>query len=89
LGNALRFPRNQSSHHEKKCGHQRLNWGELLGLKQTLSKSGTHVLLAIHSKNYSFLVFALNREAPTSANIIKAPGVTTATANTAESFNLL
>jgi hypothetical protein len=43
---------------------------------------------SIQFMSYSFLVFELKREAPTSANKIKAPGVTAATAITAESFNL-
>ena len=38
--------------------------------------------------DYNFLVLVLKRETPTSANRIKAPGVTAATAITAESFNL-
>ena len=41
-----------------------------------------------HLNLYSFLVFVLSREAPIIANTIKAPGVTAATANTAESFSL-
>ena len=43
---------------------------------------------AIPSINYSFLAFVLRREAPIIANTINAPGVTAATANAAESFNL-
>ena len=38
--------------------------------------------------SYSFLAFVLKRETPIIANTIKAPGVTAATAITAESFNL-
>ena len=46
------------------------------------------VELVIDSMNYSFLDFVLRREAPIIANTINAPGVTAATANAAESFNL-